>query len=317
MPFVPGETEARRQNFTAWGRPGDDRALYGIVDFELRTDSAWADIRQFREGRYFRETRFYFRKSDRWLRLTGPDIFQWSGPKERVQTPHFAVTYAIEDRDVISATLRQLEEDYQALCRDLGCASLEHELTFTLKMSAGEGPYAYPAGAGNSEIRLPSPRVTGFFESGRVYGWGNNITHWVLALEIGRRVYGLRFDGATDYDQPGSGLLWAVIFWAIDRIDPLPAEFQRLLGDLKQKPLLSLETLWKIGEIDEPGLALAQLYHLVHFIEQEYGASAVTHLLGSIDSAKSLADAIENGLDVPFAEFDQKWQAWINAGTQP
>jgi hypothetical protein len=69
--------------------------------------------------------------------------------------------------------------------------------------------------------------------------------------------------------------------------------------------------LWEIAKLDEPGLALAQLYQLVRFIEQEYGAPAVTQLLGTIDSTKSLAEAIEAGLHVPFAEFDQNWQAWV------
>jgi hypothetical protein len=316
MPFVPGEVERQRQSFTAWGRPKDDRSLYAIIDFDLRTEEhAWADIRQFREGRYFRETRFYYHEGERWLRSSNPDIFLWGNLEESVQTPHFDVTYAVEDRDVISPTLRQLEEDYQALCRDLGCMALGRELTFTLKMNATNGPYAFPVGVGNRGLRLPSPRVTGFFESGRAYTWKSNfMPHWVLALEIGKRVHGLRFDGATDYDQPGSGLLWAVIFWAIDRIDPLPAEFQRLLGDLKQKPLLSLETLWEIGEIDEPGLALAQLYHLVHFIEQEYGASAVTHLLGAIASASLPMPS--KPARVSF-EFDQNGSLGETKYTQP
>jgi hypothetical protein len=34
-------------------------------------------------------------------------------------------------------------------------------------------------------------------------------------------------------------------------------------------------------------------------------------LLKALGTAQSLADVIENGLGVPFSEFDQKWQAWI------
>jgi hypothetical protein len=314
MSFLPGKIEAQQQNFTAWGRPGDDRPLYAIIDFKLRTDRhAWVDIRQFRNGRSFRETRFYYRENDRWLRSSQPDISLWSGQTETILTPHFDVTYAIEDRDLISPTVRQLEEDYRALCRDLGCASSGQELTFTLKMNVNNGPdpYAVPVGGGHRELRLSSPRVTGFFESGRAYTWESRFTpHGVLADEIVKRAYGLRFDGAADFDQPGGGLLGAGIFWAIDHIDPLPAEFLDTWGDLQQKPLLSLEVLWEIGGVDEPGLAVVQLYHLLRFIEQEYGASAVTRLLGTIHAVKSLPDAIETGLNVPFTEFDQKWQAW-------
>ncbi len=312
---VQGEIEAQRENFTAWGRPGDDRSLYVIIDFDLLTDtSAWADIRQFRQGRYFRQTRFYYYDGEYWLRAPTSNSTLWSGREESVQTSHFNVIYAVEDRAVISSTLRQLEEDFQDLCRDLGCTSLGQELTFTLKVKPVEGYYlhSYPVGTGNVEIRLNSLRAAGFFESGRAYTWKSGVApHWALAEELGQRVYGLRFEGATGYEQAGSGLLWAAICWAIDRVDPLPADLFGTLNDLQQRPLLSLETLWEIGEVYEPGLALTQLYHLLRFIEQEYGASAVTRLLGAIDSAKSMSEAIETGLGVSFAEFDQKWQAWV------
>jgi hypothetical protein len=296
----------QRQNFMAWGRPKDDRPLYTLVDFNLLTaTSAWADIRQFREGRYFRETRFYYHEGEGWLHGSLNHSL-WSGQEESLQTPHFDVKYAVEDRDLISATMQQLESDYQALCRDLGCATLGQELTFTVKMKATEGPYTYPVFAGDSGIHLPSPRVMGFYESGRAYYWKNNSAHWVLAQAIAERVYGL-----VGYDQPGGGIVWAGSVWAVEHIDPLPAELWNNLGDLTQKPLLSPGELWEIAKLDEPGLALAQLYQLVRFIEQEYGAPAVTQLLGTIDSTKSLAEAIEAGLHVSFAEFDQKWQAWV------
>ncbi|HSD83455.1 MAG TPA: hypothetical protein VLG46_06335 [Anaerolineae bacterium] len=305
--------ELQRQSFVAWGRPPGDRPLYTLVDFNLLTaTSAWVDVRQFREGRYFRETRFYYYEGERWLHgSTNRSL--WSDQKESLQTSHFDVTYAVEDRDILSPTLQQLEEDYQALCRDLGCAAVGRELTFTVKVKPDEVSYLYPAGSGNIGIQLASPRVTGFFESGRAYTWENNFIHGLLAEEIGKRVLSLQLDGATAYEQPGSGLLWTGISWALNRLDPLPVEWQEALTDLQRKPLLSLGTLWEIGEIDEPGLAMAQLYYLLRFIEQEHGAAAVTRLLVAINSAKSLSEATENGLGVPFAEFDQKWQAWAKA----
>jgi hypothetical protein len=300
------ELDVQRQNFAAWGRPQDNRPLYSLVDFDLLTAaSAWADIRQFRAGRYFRETRVYHRTSDRWLRSWPSNLPLWNGQEESLQTPHFDVTYAVEDREVISLTLRQLEADYQALCRDLGCALIGHELTFTVKITGDEGPYAYPVRAGEREIRLPSPRVTGFFESGRAYSWHNNFAHSVLLEAIVEQVY-----GGLGFERPGGGILWAGSIWALDRLDPLPAEFQSLLGDLKHKPLLSLETLWELSRVAEPGLALAQLYQLVRFVEQEYSAPAVTQLLHAIDSAKSLPEALDQSLGVSFAEFDQEWQTW-------
>jgi hypothetical protein len=43
---------------------------------------------------------------------------------------------------------------------------------------------------------------------------------------------------------------------------------------------------------------------------------AMPKLLKAPRTAQSFADLIEKRLGVPFAEFDQKWQAWINASAQ-
>ena len=288
-------------DFVAWGRPGNADPLYEIVEFNLLSESqAWVDIRQFRAGRYFRETRFYYYTGDQW-RHGSPNLTLWSGQTERFQTPHFDVTYAIRDRGVLSSTLNQLEADYQALCHDLGCAAWQHELSFTVRFTSAEFPNYYPSNV----LRLSSPRVTGYYESGRVYDWSHNPIHWVLAQAIVNQVY-----GDTNYDRPGGGLLWAGSVWAIEHFDPLPEETWSQLGDPSQKPLLSLTTLWEVGRLNEPGPALIQLVQLLRFIEREYGEAAVTQLLSTIGSATSMSDVIENGLGIPFSEFDQKWQAW-------
>ncbi|CAG0928893.1 hypothetical protein TFLX_01133 [Thermoflexales bacterium] len=306
---VQGEIEAQRENFTAWGRPGDDRSLYVIIDFDLLTDtSAWADIRQFRQGRYFRQTRFYYYDGEYWLRAPTSNSTLWSGREESVQTSHFNVIYAVEDRAVISSTLRQLEEDFQDLCRDLGCTSLGQELTFTLKFVGTSVFDSPPFDLAKNEIRLPSPRLLGFFESGQAYSWESNYSGHVYSALLEAIIENMY--GVNNFDQPGDGLLWAISIWALNRVEPLPAETLDMLRDPQHRPLLALETLWETGRSGESGLPLDQLYHLVRFIEQEYGASAVTHLLEAIDSAQSMIEAIENGLGVPFAEFDQKWQAW-------
>jgi hypothetical protein len=296
-----GQAAGQPDNFEAWGRPRNGDPLYEIVEFNLLSESqAWADIRQFREGRYFRETRFYYYTGGQWRHGT-PNITLWSGQTERLQTPHFDVTYALRDRGVLSPTLNQLEADYQSLCHNLGCAALPHELTLTVRFTSVEFPDYYPSNV----LRLPSPRIIGYYESGRVYSWNHNPVHWILAQAIVAQVYG---DGK--YDRPGGGLLWAGSVWAIEHLDPLPEDLWQQLGDLSQKPLLSLTTLWEVGRLSEPGPALIQLVQLLRFIEHQYGAAAVTQLLGAIGSATSMSTAVETGLGVPFAEFDQQWQAW-------
>lgn len=299
---VPYSFDDQRSAFTAWGRPSDGRPLYEIVDFNLLPNvSAWVDIRQWRDGRYFRETRFYYQQATRW-RQGLPTSRLWNGAQERLQTPHFNVTYAIEDRDVLSPTLNQMEEDYQALCHDLGCAALGHELTFTITMADAQQSSIV---SGKGEIHLPSPRVMGFFESGRAYSWNNSYVHSLLVQAIGEEV-----NGTTSFDRPGGDILFVGLVWAINRIDPLPAEIQNDLVNFKQASLVPLQKVWDGSTGQESKQLMVQAFHLLSFVEQTYGAGAVTHLLGAASSAKSMSAAVENGLGISFVEFDQKWQTW-------
>jgi hypothetical protein len=99
---------------------------------------------------------------------------------------------------------------------------------------------------------------------------------------------------------------------AIERSDleSLP----KLKASLIKRPL-PLELLWN-GPTERYDPAIFDLaYATIYFIEQEYGAQSMPRLLSALGTAQSLADAVENSLGVPFAEFDQKWQAWLKSDT--
>ena len=71
-----------------------------------------------------------------------------------------------------------------------------------------------------------------------------------------------------------------------------------------------MENLWDATQINDK-TTYAQAYAVTHFIEQEYGAPVIPKILKSIRTVQSFSDVIETALGVPFAEFDQKWKAWV------
>jgi hypothetical protein len=174
MPEDQAWIDWKRTTLESWGHPADNDPLYTIIAFNLPTSTrAWADIRQFRNGRFFRETRFYLWNKDRWLRTWLPDRSFWTGKAETLHAQHFTVTYAVEDRELVPAVVNQLEADYASLCRDLGCASAGHEMTFTVKMDVYAGDFYFTIGE-RSELMFPSLRFMGFYESGRAYDESNS-----------------------------------------------------------------------------------------------------------------------------------------------
>ena len=150
-----------RSNFAAWSRQTDDRPLYAIIDFNLRPQTkAWADIRQFRKGRWFREMRFYRWYEDRWLR-SDPDALYWSGQTGTLDTAHFHVIYFVEDQEFIQPITDQLKKVQGSLCAALGCDATP--LTYTLKLDSSIA-YDWPFFDDEREIRFVSPRIFGVYE---------------------------------------------------------------------------------------------------------------------------------------------------------
>jgi hypothetical protein len=315
MPRDGQMVDQLRDDLKAWGRPIDDRPLFTIVDTNLSTaNKAWADIRQFRHGRWFRTTRFYQFNSQegRWLRTDADSAF-WSGQAATLDTSHFHAIYFVEDRDFIQPVLDQLEKAQSSICADLGCGAASP--TYTLKLNSAV-TYGWPLSDDGREIRFPSPRVTGIYENASPIGKEGTNLIWSMAWTMAQRAaYGQPL--TLNEDRDSDALLWAVAIWATRRaVDSSDTLFEWITVD--QQALLPLSDLW--GNItSENGVQKAsQVSAVIDFIEQKNGASAISKILKSIRAAKSFPDVIEPGLGIPFAEFDQKWQARAKANlTQP
>ncbi|HTP08528.1 MAG TPA: hypothetical protein VMP08_09775 [Anaerolineae bacterium] len=302
-------TQQFTTTFQAWQRPTDSRPLYSIIDFNLRgPNHAWADIRQFRNGRSFRETRFYVWDNDRWLR-DDPDPFFWSGESETYYTPHLQVVYAVEDRELAQRVADQIEELSIPLCARLKCAALTSPLTQTISMNHYQLVGNGLSDDGQSSSML-SPRVTGIYEDAHPYYLpGDDLTYsisWVIAQRI---AYGRAVNSLTK----GAIIMNAIANWAGSSVnhtisrDQLRIAWNKWLGS-QSKPL---ESLWEIGVDDDWQTAHTEAFAMIYFINEQYGAAAVPNVLRNLGQAQSLADLIEKSLGVPFAEFDQKWQAWV------
>ena len=318
MPRDEAHRDQPRDDLTAWGRPADNSSLYTVIDYNLHTSTqAWADIRQFRNGRWFRQTRFYQFKLDegRWLR-SEPDPSFWNGERETQETQHFNLHYAVEDRELVSPIARRLEELYQSMCRDLGCAPDSGAEKIEVTLLGNDGPmidlqaYFVPAGKEKFEMRFPSPRVTGVFEIGRPTH-PNFLEAHLEALLLASYLVNRVSQRDKSRDVSRDVILTAIQIWAAARSDPQIDYFSSRVSAWGQKPVLTLEQLWGSPRDELPLQRFDQAELLIYFIEQEYGVSAVADLLKALGPAQSLSEAVDKGLGVPFAEFEQKWQAWV------
>jgi len=301
--------QPRDDIFQAWGRPIDDRPLFTIIDTNLSTMSkAWAEIRQFRHGRWFRTTRFYQfdSKEGRWLRADADPSF-WSGQVATLDTPHLRILYALEDRELIDPMAAQLEKSYATLCADLDCAT--SGLTYTLNLNSPSNT-GFPYSDDGREIRFPSPRIMGTYEDASPIGKDGANLVWIMAWTMAQRAaYG---QPPAFEERHGDALLWAVTVWATRRaMASSDTLFEWITVD--RQALLPLDNLWGKFTSENDVQKVSESSAVIDFIEQKYGAASVAKILKSMRTAQSFADVIETGLGVPFAEFDQKWQAWAKA----
>jgi hypothetical protein len=234
----------------------------------------------------------------------------------------------------------RFERVYDVLCRDLKCRRSRRAPDIRLVFSPAQTAPLIETGDGLT-ITLPSLRLLEFHEpdgpaddvvtalayqallepiirqaSGSARRWQINTNGMVILQGIQAwEQLRIQLASTTPPDQlsiSAPGKLWP------GASQGEPAATQQFYRDLlADTQLLPLTRLWTLppdyrqtggagdvidGEIDA----------LIAFIEERYGNAAVIKLLNALGPARWLDQAIETALNVPYAEFDQQWQTWID-----
>ncbi len=190
------------------------------------------------------------------------------------------------------------------------------------------------------EIVLPSPHVVGYYEDARTLGDPYVAMAYATLIQSIVRLASGNY-ARWENDHHGELFLQAITLWKLARVrtelHPLelfyPPEFlpaastrlpdgepisrrERYVNALRNESLLPLEALWNWDHhgqtLDQaPPVAVDEAEAVVIFIEDRYGKEGVVRFLNALGQAQSSKDAIETALSIPYAEFNQKWLAWI------
>ena len=160
-------SEAQINAFTAWGTPATGPA-YQIIQAMQSADRGWADVAQYRNGRYFRETRFYRLAYDVWVR-TAPDetdLTAW-GDTQTARTDHFDLFFHARDADAAKFIAAQFEQTYTRICDDLKCdaaaSSPDQRLSLSFLPQADRAGFRSRGFQQPITITLPSPSIMGLY----------------------------------------------------------------------------------------------------------------------------------------------------------
>ena len=317
--------ETQHQTFEPWGRPSGNDLPYGALyfAFDLERDQfaqgqAWLDIRQYRDGAYFRETRFYRWQDNRWVH-THPLLDFWNGAQDDVVTPRFHLQIPLADDVFAPLLVSRFERAYAALCSDLLCPAevLSPTKTITVLVSpALERSSSSIDFADDITLQIPSPRTIGLFDPGDALNPRDPLTRLVYQRLLDVLLPQLAGGQSRWLSNQNGGLfLEAIAQWELGRrlgvYDTTTSISQDLLAGRK---LTLPKYLWDWPIRDGRRLASpqAQANSVIAYIDQAFGADAVLKLLRALGSAGSLSQAIEGSLPVDYNSYERQWQKWIN-----
>ena len=305
----------KRTTIEPWGHPADNGPLYTIIAFKLYASTrAWADVSQFRNGQYFRETRFYRQVNSQWLR-TQPDFAFWREPYQSFQTKHFEVSYPPEDNALILMVAYRFEAAYVQVCADLDCPS---DLAPIRLMIYTDGGQLHWSGSDRVyTIDMLSPRISGMYdtvgdETARRLGDPVTRAAYQSLISILAQITsgGIAWM-PSDPTHGGAFFTSAIIAWENNRVSSHPDVSQLLPPPelITNTQLVRLASLWdtRLTPSNPEQLAASGIL----FIEQKFGASSVGKFLKAIGPARSFAQAIEASLGVDEAQFEQQWKDWL------
>jgi hypothetical protein len=332
-----------------WGRD-----LYTIEQTgTLRNGLVWVDVRQFRRGNFFRQTRFYRQVDGRWQPVL-PDRAMWSGELTITNIASPALPLQViaprEDTAYLDSVINRFEHTWSELCAQVDCppgytpsGAWPQVMTLTLMIRPGPSrAYTVTDNAGAVMVQLPSPRITGIYDnSGNAGDPIGSMALDSLLLPALRVASGdaIRWG----HDRQGQLFLEAIAGWQRGRIaleqQPLPMFFigpsvertqppsmysvsarQYFTDLLAERELAPLEAVWRWSTYDPAfaGLgsgAIDQAEATIGFILDRYGDDGVIHFLHALGGADSLSTAIERGLGVKYSEFYLEWLKWTGQRT--
>ncbi len=178
-------------------------------------------------------------------------------------------------------------------------------------------PYSRsPAADQHAIIQLSSPRVAGFYDNANPLPYSRSPAAAVISnLLVQQAAYGRV--SSSEPSQNGEVLIATIGGYALARLQssvagtPIEDYLTSLNLNINNPPPLA--SLWEKLDSTNADQMYAEASALIRYIEQTHGWLTVVKLLKSIKQADSMSKLIELSLDLPLADFEQNWRAWLKS----
>ncbi len=311
--------------FRTWGLPASGPLYTTVATGTLAGDQVWADIVQFRSGQYFRQTRFYQLKNDRWLRIAPTTDAAFWGASQSRATAHFRLKFRAGDAALAEALGQQYEAIYAHVCRDLDCPeprTLPDSSKMNFVLGAEVSTPLIDWQHDQLIYTLPSPRLTGlFFQTPQ--GEQPSLDRPFNQSVVDSIIYYVARRSASHLstwpkDVTSEQLLGIIAEWESLHLMGQPLRNQlvypyRLTGS----DLPDLATLWNaLPSNSSQGAELRGIESaaLIAFLDERYGPAKVVTLLHTMSDVGSLPDLVKV-LGLSYPDVQDQWQTWLKQAT--
>jgi hypothetical protein len=307
--------------FRTWGTPASG-PLYSVIETgSLSADRKWADVIQFRADQYFRQTRFYQFKDQRWQRIAPVSDLPFWGDEQTAETAHFNLKFRAQDAPLATILAQRYEAVYARACGDLQCQE-RNAFPANRKLLIVLQPYLVTPRLDLQNDRLiyilSSPRLSGlYFQVRQDFQPGQDRS--LNQAVVDSIVYYVARASANPQstwpiDTTSQQFLGLIADWESLRLAGRP---DRKLIDrpeqLASPDLPDLATLWTLPPTFTQRLAELRWLEsaaLITFLDEQYGADKVVAFLHTLGRVSSLPDAIKR-MELSDRDFEQHWQAWL------
>jgi hypothetical protein len=314
-------------SLTPWGPPNggappSSAEFYRILASD-RSDAqhAWADVVQARDGKFFRETRFYRLRDGEWVRSQPLSDPAWWGDETLIATRYFQLTHTTADEEPARLLAGYLARQSRETCRLFGCNFDERPpvVHFVLQPNLTDPQQQGVPGGSTLTVTLPSPRLAGYYTTDFSgvdiddAAWNQYFVGPLYFLLLSTTV-----GGPERWEQKRDGMMYLFVIglWDLSRRKPslegLP-DFPYMPELMTETVSLATDEMWQ-WPVDLPeadtDLRLARASALVDFIDETYGGDTVIRFFRTLRFAQSLPHALSR-IGVPYDELETKWQAWI------
>lgn len=299
-----------------WANDAAQASEFQIERVQLRENVALVEVLATHPGEPwmstpYRETRFYRRVDDRWLR-TSPQAEFW-GPQRRLETDYFRFDFHQRDAESLAPVLTEVDGLYAELRRDAGldAPTRDEKLTIDVVPSTDVVTWRFIG----DELTVPSPALLKVPEEVTATVQLRDSIYYPLAGRVMHKA-----QRELGIDSKWEPVIEGVQHWLSWEENPLPSAWRYHVEGLLQEELAASPPVHLAGLITDGRrpwnradwwMRIVAAESVVDYAVETYGRERLPALVQALGEHETWDTLIPAVFGVSLADFEAGWRGYL------